>query len=172
MQRHIVYVRRRFLRHDDQQLRRHHPKPSLPAPMASNYHVHESLPWILSSRSARSAKPGGEYSSKAFQLVFVNFSRNFGSLLVLTGVNTRNSIGWMSRSRHPNKEIERVIQLAEQRGWTVRKCKGHAWGRLLCPFSGRGGCQIGINSTPKVPENHARQIRREVENCPHTQNED
>lgn len=70
-----------------------------------------------------------------------------------------------TRSRHPNKEVEAAIAAAEADGWTLRKM-GH-WGRLFCPHANRDGCQVGVNGTPKDPENHARQIARAVARCPH-----
>ncbi|HMC88423.1 MAG TPA: hypothetical protein VKI17_02700, partial [Gemmataceae bacterium] len=41
------------------------------------------------------------------------------------------------------------------------------WGRLYCPAQTRGGCIVTVYSTPRVPENHARYIRRRVDACPH-----
>lgn len=79
----------------------------------------------------------------------------------------------MSRPRHPNKHIERAILYAESLGWWVEMSKrGHAWGHLLCPRSTREGCIIGIWSTPRNPENHARHIRRRVDTCPHRDEEE
>ncbi len=47
------------------------------------------------------------------------------------------------------------------------KSKGgsaHAWGIMRCP----GDCpQVSIFSTPRVPENHAKTLRRAVDRCPH-----
>lgn len=71
----------------------------------------------------------------------------------------------MSRPRHPDKEIEAAVAEAETKGWTWRK-QGH-WGRIYCPQADRDGCQVGINGTPRNAGNHARQIRRAVERCPH-----
>ncbi len=76
-------------------------------------------------------------------------------------------IDWMPRPRHPNKHIEKSIRYAESLGWRVEISEGHAWGRLYCPLGTRGGCRISVWSTPMVPENHARQIRRELDACPH-----
>jgi len=74
----------------------------------------------------------------------------------------------MSRSRHPSPPIEAAIRYAEQLGWSVKMSNGHAWGRLFCPSHTREGCIVGIWSTPRVPENHARHIRKTVDSCPHT----
>jgi hypothetical protein len=71
----------------------------------------------------------------------------------------------MSRSRHPDKEVEEAVAYAEARGWSLRK-QGH-WGRLYCAKCDRDGCQIGVNGTPKNGGNHARQIIRAVDRCPH-----
>jgi hypothetical protein len=69
--------------------------------------------------------------------------------------------------RHPNKEIRRALVYAASYGWTVIKSTGgsaHAWGVMRCP----GDCpQVSIFSTPRVPENHARALRRAVDRCPH-----
>lgn len=73
----------------------------------------------------------------------------------------------MSRSRHPNKSIERVVKYAESLGWRVEMSRGHAWGHLLCPERTRDGCLVGVYSTPRNPENHARHIRRDIDLCPH-----
>jgi hypothetical protein len=75
----------------------------------------------------------------------------------------------MKRAKHPNKEIEAAIQYAESKGWRYIDAgnSSHAWGRLLCHQKERGACRMSIWSTPKVPENHARQIRRNVDKCNH-----
>lgn len=73
----------------------------------------------------------------------------------------------MARPRHPDKHIEKAICYAESLGWQVQMSRGHAWGFLLCPRHTRDGCTITINSTPRVPENHARKITRDVDMCPH-----
>ena len=74
----------------------------------------------------------------------------------------------MGRSRHPNKHIEKAVAYAESLGWHVEPSDGHAWGRLFCPNATREGCIVSVWSTPRVPENHARHIRREVDICPHS----
>lgn len=69
------------------------------------------------------------------------------------------------RSRHPKKEVEAAVAYAESKGWTC-KMQGH-WGRLYCPQADRDGCQVGVYSTPKNEGNHANQIKRAVDRCPH-----
>ena len=78
----------------------------------------------------------------------------------------------MGRIKHPNKHIERAIKYAESLKWRVELSNGHAWGHLLCPLRTREGCIVGVWSTPKNPENHARQITREVDMCPHWDDSD
>jgi hypothetical protein len=73
----------------------------------------------------------------------------------------------MNRARHPNKHIQDAVKYAERRGWRVEMSAGHAWGRLFCPRHDRDGCQFSVWSTPRNPENHAKQIRRRVDACPH-----
>jgi hypothetical protein len=76
----------------------------------------------------------------------------------------------MARPRHPNKHIEAALKYAEDLGWRVKKSKGHAhcWGMMYCPRNARDGCKVGINSTPKNPQNHARQLRSEIDLCDHS----
>lgn len=77
------------------------------------------------------------------------------------------------RVRHPNGDIEKAVPYAEALGWTVRLSKhGHAWGRLFCPHASRDGCIVGVYSTPKNPDNHARHIRNQVDKCRHPDEND
>ncbi len=71
------------------------------------------------------------------------------------------------RPRHPKKEVEDAVAYAKSKLWTWRK-QGH-WGRLFCPHGGRDGCQVGVFGTPRDAGNHARQIIRAVNRCPHQQ---
>lgn len=73
----------------------------------------------------------------------------------------------MNRPRHPDKTIEAAVRYAEQLGWRVQMSNGHAWGRLFCPFSSRDGCIVSVWSTPRNPDNHARHLRKTVDDCPH-----
>lgn len=73
----------------------------------------------------------------------------------------------MAAARHPDKHIHAAVKYALSQGWRLELSSGHAWGRLFCPAGTRGACIICVWSTPKSPENHARQIRREVDKCPH-----
>lgn len=71
----------------------------------------------------------------------------------------------MARPRHPKPEVEDAVQYAESRNWTFRKM-GH-WGRLFCPQADQDGCQVGVFGTPRSAGNHARQIKRAIDRCPH-----
>ena len=76
----------------------------------------------------------------------------------------------MGRARHPKKEVEDAIRHAEANGWRVEVGGSHAWGRLYCPYNDtdcRCGefCISSISSTPKNAGNHARWLKRVVNNC-------
>lgn len=70
---------------------------------------------------------------------------------------------------HKNKEIARAIQEALSQDWTFKKSSGsaHAFGVLFCPAQNRTGCKISVLSTPRSPENHAKQIRKAIKKCTH-----
>ncbi|RLS50720.1 MAG: hypothetical protein DWH88_00340 [Planctomycetota bacterium] len=74
----------------------------------------------------------------------------------------------MARPRHPNAHIEAAVRHGETLGWRVALSNGHAWGRLFCPLETRDRCIVLVCSTPRVPENHARQIRRALDSCGHS----
>ena len=76
----------------------------------------------------------------------------------------------MSRRSHPKPEIEAALAYAEQNGWSVDLGGSHAWGKIYCPYNNKE-CRCGVFcitsiwSTPKNDGNHAKQIRRVVDNC-------
>jgi len=72
---------------------------------------------------------------------------------------------------HPNKEIRSALAFAEAAGWTVKKSgpRAHAWGTIKCGY-GHRVCWMAIYSTPKNPQNHAKQINRKVKACPDANN--
>lgn len=79
----------------------------------------------------------------------------------------------MPRRRHPKKEVEEALSAAEAAGWRVEStASGHRWGVMRCAEASREGCQVSIWSTPRSPGNHARQLRRAIDRCPHTGKED
>lgn len=74
------------------------------------------------------------------------------------------------KTKHPCKEIEGALRHAESLGWRIEMGGAHAWGKMYCPANDaecRCGeyCITSIWSTPRSPENHARQLRRVVDNC-------
>jgi len=72
-------------------------------------------------------------------------------------------------AQHPNKHIRAAVEYAVANGWTLRKAgpRAHIWGRLYCRLGTRNGCSRAVYSTPKHPEDHAKDIRRAVDRCPH-----
>lgn len=76
----------------------------------------------------------------------------------------------MGRAKHPDKEIEEALRHAEEHGWLIEVGGSHAWGRMYCPYDDpqcrcREFCITSIWSTPKNAGNHARQLKRIVDNC-------
>jgi hypothetical protein len=75
------------------------------------------------------------------------------------------------RPRHPKKDVEEAVQYSETLGWTFRKM-GH-WGWMYCPHPDHADrCHVVVNGTPKNAGNHARQIKRAVDRCPHRPQEE
>jgi hypothetical protein len=70
---------------------------------------------------------------------------------------------------HPNKHIQAAIEYALRQGWTLQKAgpRAHVWGRLYCPRNDRSGCIRAVYSTPRHPEDHAKDLERAVDRCPH-----
>jgi hypothetical protein len=71
----------------------------------------------------------------------------------------------MVRPRHPKKAVEAAVRHAESIGWRFEKRTGHNWGRLFCPY-GHPDCQIGVYSTPRNLDEHAKMIQRPLQRCP------
>ena len=78
----------------------------------------------------------------------------------------------MPRNKHPDKDIEAALIYAELNDWviTVSNGHGHAYGKMFCPANDKE-CRCGtfcitsIWRTPRSSGNHAKQIRRVVNNC-------
>ena len=72
---------------------------------------------------------------------------------------------------HKNKHIRAAVEYALSRGWRLVLAGGHAhvWGTLYCPARHRGGHHIPVFCTPRVPEYHARFIRRKIDTCQHSE---
>jgi hypothetical protein len=62
----------------------------------------------------------------------------------------------VARPRHPDKEIEAVLEEAEEHGWRVKKPKGAAYYKALCPC-GRHA-KWSIHATPSTPD-YAKNLR-------------
>lgn len=76
----------------------------------------------------------------------------------------------MAAKKHPRPEVNDAINYAESKGWRIEIGGSHAWGKMYCPYDSdecRCGefCITSIWSTPRSAGNHARQIRRVVDNC-------
>lgn len=72
--------------------------------------------------------------------------------------------------RHSKPEVEEALQYVEKHGWRVERGGSHCWGKIYCPYNskecrGGGFCITSISSTPRSSGNHAKQIRRVVDNC-------
>lgn len=70
---------------------------------------------------------------------------------------------------HPNKHIREAIEYAQERGWTFLKAgpRAHIYGTLLCPERSRDGHRQPVYCTPRNPQNHAKDIRRAIDECEH-----
>ncbi|MDO5541738.1 MAG: hypothetical protein Q4F77_00375 [Acinetobacter sp.] len=68
--------------------------------------------------------------------------------------------------KHPNKHIREAIEYAVENGWDVVETgtSGHAFCRLKCVL-GHSEHQMSVWSTPRNPENHAKQIKAKVKQC-------
>jgi hypothetical protein len=76
----------------------------------------------------------------------------------------------MARPRHPKKEVEEALDYAEKNGWRIEVGGSHAWGKIYCPYNDekcRCGefCITSVWNTPANPGNHARALKRVVDNC-------
>ena len=76
----------------------------------------------------------------------------------------------MARANHPKKEVEEALRHAESNGWGVILGGSNALPSIYCPYNDeecRCGefCIASVWSTPKNPGNHARQLKRVVDNC-------
>ncbi|AUG99120.1 hypothetical protein CWC46_04390 [Prodigiosinella confusarubida] len=72
--------------------------------------------------------------------------------------------------KHPNKHIQAAIDYALSKGWVWVPPGGsaHCFCKLRCGNSAdeHQDHQMSVWSTPGNPENHAKQIRRNVNHCP------
>jgi len=76
----------------------------------------------------------------------------------------------MTRTKHPQKDVEAALAHAEAQGWRIEIGGAHAWGKMYCPYNDED-CRCGIHcitsiwSTPKNPGNFAKALFRVVDNC-------
>ena len=70
---------------------------------------------------------------------------------------------------HKNKHIREAVDYAcpVAGGWCWLVGTRMFGVRLYCPAKRRGGHHIPVFCTPRVPEYHARFIRRKVDGCQH-----
>lgn len=64
---------------------------------------------------------------------------------------------------HPKPAVEAALTLAREAEWLSDYPRAH-WGIIYCPY-GHSECRMSVNNTPKVPESHARDIRKIVKRC-------
>lgn len=71
--------------------------------------------------------------------------------------------------KHPKTEINNALDYAARQGFVVEQtAAGHKWGRIKCGCS----AMFSVWSTPKIPLNHRRQIRRWVDQHNHGDDEE
>lgn len=66
--------------------------------------------------------------------------------------------------RHPNKHIQAAIEYALKHGFTFVLGRGHCFGVIRCGVEG-GVCHKSVWSTPRSPEDHAKDLIRVVNRC-------
>jgi hypothetical protein len=82
----------------------------------------------------------------------------------LTIVNDEIMVCGPMHARHSKKEINEVLDYADDLGLCIVQTKaGHRWGRLECAESHKKS----IWSTPASPGNHARDLRKWIEQHAH-----
>lgn len=69
-------------------------------------------------------------------------------------------------AKHPNKHIQEALEYAQKHGWEIIPSgkSSHSFCRLRCK-RGHNEHQMSVWSTPRSPENHAKQIIRKVKEC-------
>ncbi|WP_336932417.1 hypothetical protein [Acinetobacter bereziniae] len=70
------------------------------------------------------------------------------------------------RPKHPNKHIEAAIEYALENGWKYIETgnSAHAFCILRC-IQGHGDHSMSVYSTPKKPEDRAKDILKMVKKC-------
>ena len=70
----------------------------------------------------------------------------------------------MARPAHPTKEIDEALDYAASKDWTIEKVDPvlmHGADEVPLPHE-VDGCQVSIYSTPRNPQNHAKQLKRAI----------
>ncbi|MFI5839099.1 hypothetical protein ACIA8K_05195 [Catenuloplanes sp. NPDC051500] len=65
--------------------------------------------------------------------------------------------------------MKRALKSARQAGWHLRESLGHGYGRAFCRRVERGApvCKIIVDTTPKNPQDRAKDLVRAIRDCPH-----
>ncbi len=76
--------------------------------------------------------------------------------------------------KHQHKKITEVLEYAQEQGWSIQESRGRSWGKVSCPYNDnkcrkRKYCLKNVYTTPKNPENKARELKRIIQNCIHFQ---
>ncbi|WP_126462697.1 hypothetical protein [Providencia rustigianii] len=63
--------------------------------------------------------------------------------------------------------MQQAIEYAELQGWFIvmGSHSSHCYAKLRCGIEGHQDHMLSIWSTPRNPENHAKQIKRMVDKC-------
>ncbi|MGJ0479092.1 hypothetical protein [Pantoea agglomerans] len=71
--------------------------------------------------------------------------------------------------KHPNKHIQAAVDYALKNAWVwvPPGDSAHCFCKLRCgnPADEHRDHQMSVWSTPRSPENHAKQVRRKVDHC-------
>jgi hypothetical protein len=71
----------------------------------------------------------------------------------------------MAPDHHPNPNVDRVVQLGIQLGWTVTARDDNGlWGELRCLLQ---SCAVAVELDPVPPAEKIESYRGLIETCPH-----
>src|SRR5215468_2864567 len=92
-----------------------------------------------------------------------------GAIWRRTAVDSWKHLGDRVHSKHPKKEVNEVLDYADMLGHKVEQtAAGHKWGRITCSL----GHRVSVWSTPCNPGNHARDLRKWVDQHVHAGSDD
>jgi hypothetical protein len=69
----------------------------------------------------------------------------------------------VARPSHPNKEIEAAVLTLRSKGGHGSRSRDTRGENCFVPIM----TAKDVWSTPRNPQNHAKQLRREIDRCPH-----